>query len=127
MMLVLNIGSKYITLEFSDSQEQYIRNSLGREILIFAICFIATKDIFITLILTAVFVVLADHLFNETSSYCMLPESFKKLKSAIDTDGDGVIDEKELNNALKLLNKAKVHKKRAEQKKTFETFSYMSS
>jgi len=37
MVIMLNIGSKYITIKLSKSQEQYIKNSLGRQFLIFAI------------------------------------------------------------------------------------------
>jgi len=31
MVIMLNIGSKYITIKLSKSQEQYIKNSLGRQ------------------------------------------------------------------------------------------------
>ena len=58
MMILLNIGSKYITVKLSKSQEAYLRNYVLREVLIFAIVFTATKDIYISLILTAVFFVL---------------------------------------------------------------------
>ena len=123
IMLILNIGSKFITVEFSDSQEAYLRNMLGRQLLVFSICFIATKDILIALALTAIFTVLADHLFNENSRYCVLPESFKKLKDVIDTDGDGEISEEELSNALKILTKARSKKQKETQRKIFEKFS----
>lgn len=127
MMLVLNIGSKYITVDFSTSQETYLRNALGREFLIFAICFVATKDVFTALVLTAVFVILGDHLFNENSQFCVMPESFKKIGSVIDTNNDGKIDDDELNAALKLLTRAKNRKKKEAQKKAYETFSLYAS
>jgi len=123
IMLILNIGSKFITVEFSESQEAYLRNAMGRQLLIFAICFIATKDLIIALALTAAFMVLADYLFNENSKYCMLPESFKKLKDAIDEDGDGKISEEELSNALKILTAARSKKQKETQKRIFEKFS----
>ena len=37
VMIMLNIGSKYITVELSKSQEQYLKNHIGRQLLIFAI------------------------------------------------------------------------------------------
>jgi hypothetical protein len=123
IMLILNIGSKFITVEFSESQEAYLRNAMGRQLLIFAICFIATKDLIIALALTAAFMVLADYLFNENSKYCMLPESFKKLKDVIDEDGDGKISEEELSNALKILTTARSKKQKETQKRIFEKFS----
>ena len=64
IMLILNLGSKFITVKFSPSQEAYLRNSVGRQLLIFAIAFIGTKDIYYSLAITAIFVVLADYLFN---------------------------------------------------------------
>ena len=36
-MIILNIGSRYIELKFSKTQETYLRMVLGRQILIFAI------------------------------------------------------------------------------------------
>lgn len=123
IMLILNIGSKFITVEFSESQETYLRNAMGRQLLVFSICFVATKDLIIALALTAVFMILADYLFNENSKYCMLPESFKKLKNIIDEDGDGKISEEELSNALKILTAARSNKQKETQKRIFEKFS----
>ena len=37
VMIMLNIGSKYVTIELSKSQEAYLKNSVGRQLLIFAI------------------------------------------------------------------------------------------
>ena len=37
VMIMLNVGSKYVTIELSKTQEEYLRNTLGRQILIFAI------------------------------------------------------------------------------------------
>jgi hypothetical protein len=69
MMLVLNIGSRDILHEFSDNDEEYKRNILLRRIAIFAVCFIGTRDIAHSLILTAAFVVLATGLHHSKSVY----------------------------------------------------------
>ena len=37
VMIMLNIGSKYITIELSKKQEEYLRNNVGRQLLIFSI------------------------------------------------------------------------------------------
>ena len=36
LMLVVNIGSRYVTIQFSKSQEEYVKNLLLREFLIFS-------------------------------------------------------------------------------------------
>ena len=72
-----------------------------------------TSDIVTALLLTAVFVILSDHIFNEESPYCMVPQQHRvldKLAKAADTSGDGLISEEELNSAIQVLEKAKKEK-----------------
>jgi len=123
MMLVLNISSKYITFSFSKSQEEFIKNSIAREILIFAIVWMATRDIYISIIMTAAFVVLADYVFNENSRLCLLPEKFKNLKYIIDENADGIISEEEIRKAEKILIAAKKQRNKFGQ---LEMLSYMN-
>jgi hypothetical protein len=106
-MLLLNIGSKYIELKISDSQAEYMRNEIGREILIFAMVFVGTKDIILSIIVTAGFIVLANTLFHEESKYCILPEKYKKINNLIDKNNDNIIDDDEINKAYELLNKVR--------------------
>lgn len=116
IMLTLNIGSRFVTIELSKSTESFLKWSVTRQLLIFAICWMGTRDIYISLVLTAVFIVLADHVFNHESQYCMLPkehkQKFDELKNAADTDGDGIISDKELQAAIDVLQKAKKMKEK---------------
>ena len=106
-MLLLNIGSKYIELKISDSQAEYMRNEIGREILIFAMVFVGTKDIILSIIVTAAFIVLANTVFHEESKYCILPEKYKKIKNLIDKNNDNIITNDEVNKAYEILNKVR--------------------
>ena len=69
MMLVLNIGSRYIVHEFSDNDEEYRQNIILRRVAIFAACFVGTRDLFVSLILTAAFVVLSTGIYHTKSIY----------------------------------------------------------
>tara|TARA_B100001250_G_C19766296_1_gene774921 strand:+ start:252 stop:809 length:558 start_codon:yes stop_codon:yes gene_type:complete len=122
IMIILNIGSKFITIKFSKTQEAYLRNTLGRQILIFAIAFMGTKDIYLSLVITAVFVILANYLLNEESKFCIMPKKMKEIKNALDTNGDGEISEDEIQDALDILNKAKEQKTEKKQALVNETF-----
>ena len=64
-MLLINIGSKYILMDMSPSYEAYLRNIVLRRLTIFALFFIATKDVLISICLTAAFVVLSSNMFNK--------------------------------------------------------------
>tara|TARA_B110000008_G_C16978682_1_gene567348 strand:+ start:6381 stop:6863 length:483 start_codon:yes stop_codon:yes gene_type:complete len=115
VMIMLNIGSKYITIELSKSQEAYLRNSLGRQLLIFAIAWMGSKDILIALALTAIFNVLANHLFNEQSKFCIIPARYRNYEDILDLNGDGKVTDKEIKKAKELLNAVKSKDKLREQ------------
>ena len=72
MILLLNLGSKYLALELSETQEQILSNKLIRRFLIFTVVFVSTRDIWVSLITTAIFIVLVGGLFNENSKYCIM-------------------------------------------------------
>ena len=69
MMLVLNIGSRYIVHEFSDDDEEYRQNIVLRRVAIFAACFVGTRDLFVSLVLTAVFEVISTGMYHSKSVY----------------------------------------------------------
>ena len=116
IMIFMNVGSKYVTIELSKTQEQYLRNTLARQLLIFSISWFGTHDIFMSLALVAIFHVLTQHLFNENSPFCVIPPQWRELKEFVDKDGDGNVSETELNQAIKVLEKAKEEQRRKKQK-----------
>ena len=63
-VLLVNVGSRFITHEFSANDEEYQQNILLRRLTVFAACFMATRDIITSIILTAAFVVLAGGIFR---------------------------------------------------------------
>ena len=106
-MLIVNIGSRYIILGLSKSQEEYIKAFVVRELLIFSIIWMATRDIYIAVTMTAAFIILADYAFNENSSYCILPEKYKQIHKILDTNEDGLITQEEIKKAEETLRNAK--------------------
>jgi hypothetical protein len=59
MMIVLNIGSRHLVDELSVNPDEYTRNLLLRRFAIFAVCFVGTRDIVTSLLLTAGFIIIA--------------------------------------------------------------------
>ena len=106
-MILVNIGSKYIEIKFPNFQEQYLRNSIGREIIIFALAFMATHDIVISILITAAFIILANYAFNEKSNLCVIPKKYRQLNKVLDKNKDGNVSQTEINKAIAILNKAK--------------------
>lgn len=123
-MLLMNISSKYLIQDLSAPFHKALFSSkLVRRIAIFCILFIATRDFKISLILTAVFIILFLNLFNDRSSLCILPKTYKNL----DTNLDGEITPDEIERAYNILKKtgklpsnAKKEGEHSEQDKTKE-------
>lgn len=107
VMLIMNIGSKYITIDLSKTQENYIKYSLGRQLIIFSILWVGTRDIFISLVMTLVFILFADYLFNENSCYCIMSKQYREGNTNHD---DVPVTEKEVNSAIDTLKKARKQK-----------------
>ena len=111
MMLMLNIGSRYIELGFTKTQEQALRSGLGRELLIFSTVFIGARDVVTSILMTAAFIILSDYIFNENSRFCVLPERLKKISEIVDKNNDLEISPQEEERALEILRKADNQKK----------------
>ena len=115
MMICLNIGSRYIQLNLDESTESYIKYALTKEILVFTISWMATRNIYHALVLTEVFVVLADFALNEKSNYCILPKNFIKSRKLGEYTNNKVITEKEFNDAMEIVQKYKTQKSKSNQ------------
>ena len=123
MMICLNIGSRYIQLNLDESTESYIKYALTKEIMVFTISWMATRNIYMSLGLTAVFIVLADFIMNEKSRYCLLPKKFIRSRRMNELVDNKILSEKEINDALEVLEKAKVQKFKQNQLNYLESYT----
>jgi hypothetical protein len=122
VMILLNVGSKFIAIQFSKSTEEYLKLNITKQILVFAMAWMGTRDIYTALVLTAVFTILSDHLFNEESPYCCVPEKYRILGKLMDTNNDGEVTEQEISEAIAILEKAKKEKQKLQQRKMFTLY-----
>ena len=122
VMILLNVGSKFISIQFSKSTEEYLKMNVTKQLLVFSMAWMGTRDIYTSLVLTAVFTILSDHFFNEESPYCCVPEKYRILSKLIDVNDDGKISEEEINDAIAILEKAKKDKKRLNQMQIFTLY-----
>jgi hypothetical protein len=122
VMILLNVGSKFITINFSKSTEEYLKFSLSKQLLVFAMAWMGTRDIYTALGLTAIFTILSEYLFNEESRFCIVPENYRVLNKLLDSNNDGKVSEAELNAAIAVLEKSKKEKLQKQQREAFAKF-----
>jgi len=104
MIVILNIASKFVNFKFGPTAEKYLKYTFSRQILVFAMTWMGTRDIYIATILTLVFILFFDVLFNEDSRFCILPENLKEYYQNLDKE-EKTIDEKEYVEAMVTVEK----------------------
>ena len=76
MMILLNVGSRFVEIKLSDSMESFVKYNVAKELLIFTMAWMGTRDIIVALVLTASFVILSEFLLNHKSNYCVLSKKY---------------------------------------------------
>lgn len=71
MMLMLNLGGRFLAMEVSKEQEKFFQHPWVRRFLIFTIFFVGTRNVFVALVMSAVVILLMGYLLNENSSLCI--------------------------------------------------------
>jgi hypothetical protein len=74
MMLILNFGGRFISLEITKKQELFLQHPVVRRILIFTVLFVATRSIWVAFWTTVAVIVFLGYLFNENSALCIFGE-----------------------------------------------------
>jgi len=108
IIITLNIASKFVTIKLSKTMESYLKFTFSRDILVFSIAWMGTREIYVALLITLLFKICIDYLFNEDSAFCCLPESFTNYHVSL-LDNTEITDE-EIQKAQQILDKAKKQK-----------------
>ena len=77
MMLILNLGGRFISLEVTKKQEQFLQLPWVRRVLIFTVLFVATRSIWVAFWATVTVVLFLGYLFNENSALCIFGQGGK--------------------------------------------------
>ena len=96
IMILMNLGSKYVSLELSEEQEEFLSRKLIRRLLVFAIFFVATRDVLVSIILTGIFILFIGSLLNDNSKFCLIKKKNPKTK---------IIDKEDVQKAQKIIKR----------------------
>ena len=109
MIITLNIVSKFANFKLSKTLEAYFKFTFSRQVLVFAIAWMGTRDIYIALLITIIFVILTDYLFHEESHFFVLSEDFRDYHISLLENENTVetVTEEDIKKAKNILEKAK--------------------
>lgn len=106
IIITLNISSKFVTIKLSKTMESYLKYTFSRDILIFAMAWMGTRDIYIAFFITVAFSICMNYLFNEESSLCCLPKSFTEYYTTMNDSSQPTPEE--IDKAKKVLEQANI-------------------
>lgn len=109
MIIIINIASKFVTFKFSKTMESYLKFTFSRNVLVFAITWMGTRDIYIAILMTLLFIFIVDYLMNENSQLCCLPSSFINKHVAMLEGFNGKPSQEEIDNSKRILERAKAY------------------
>ena len=73
IMLLTNIGGKYLAMDMPNNLEKlFSKYFILRCLVLFSIFFMATHDIKISLLLSLLFFIIIKYFINEKSTFCMI-------------------------------------------------------
>ena len=103
MMLILNLGGRFISMEVTKKQELFLQLPWVRRLLIFTVLFVATRSIQVAFWTTVTVVLFLGYLFNENSALCLFGDGGSRGSKCADkpNPGEGMTpEEKEILHRL---------------------------
>jgi hypothetical protein len=87
MMLLLNLGGRFLSMEVTPGQEKVLSNPYVRRLLLIVVLFVATRNIVVAVGFGIIVIVLLGYLFNEKSDLCLWKSCHKELEVSENESG----------------------------------------
>lgn len=113
MMLLLNLGGRFLAMDVSKEQEKFFSNPWVRSFLFFVVIFIATRNVLVAFWLSLIIVIGIKFLFNENSDIYI----FKKESMTDYPKEQVVLTPEEMDIYKKLSDKVARSQTATEEKK----------
>ena len=113
MIILMNITSKYVPIKLGKTMERLMKHYISAPLLVFTVSWVGTRDLYIAFIITGLYILFAEILFNEDSSFCVLSEEFRDYHDQIEREQQEKNDqltEEYIIKARAVLEKAKKQK-----------------
>lgn len=110
MIILLNLSTRFVNFKLSKTTEAYLKNTFSTQVLVFAIAWMGSRDIYIALLVTSVFILFTEYLFNEDSEFCVFSEEFQNYhnsKQEREKEDTEDVSEEDIIKAKRVLDKAK--------------------
>lgn len=76
--LMVNFGARFIISDMSNTQEYLLKLPIVKAFILFCMCFLTTRDVRISIVLTTAFYLTSQALLNENSQFNVIPSFIKQ-------------------------------------------------
>jgi len=111
IVITLNVATKFVNIKLGKTMESYLKFTFSKQILVFAMAWMGTRDIYAAFCISIVFIICMDYLFHEDSMFFCLPSKFRDYH--IKLLDDEKVSEEEIIKAKEVLARAKRNNKTA--------------
>jgi hypothetical protein len=73
LMLLLNLGGRFLSMELTQKQEEFLQQRWLRPLIFFTVIFVATRNLAVAFWMTLALFILLWILANEKSPFCIIP------------------------------------------------------
>lgn len=126
MIILLNISSKFVTFKLSKTLESYLKYTFSRNVLIYAIAWMGTRDIYIAFIIMSLCILVIDYLLNENSSFCCLADNFTDYHISL-LENNEIVSDEDLKKAYETIERAKKQKQNNKNKDESDQYNLYSN
>ena len=104
IMILINIGARFIVNELNEDQLKIVNSTNVRRIMIYLVVFMATRDIFTTIIIGTITILLIKEFFNNESENSLIKKENKNndISEKIKNIEENLKDLKNLNESKNL-------------------------
>ena len=115
MIITLNIASKFVNIKLGKTLEAYLKYSFSKQILVFAIAWMGTRDIYIAFFISTCFIIITEYLLHEDSSFFIMSPEFRDYHiSKMENMETSRVSDEDVKKAMEVLVKAEIQKKQGE-------------
>jgi hypothetical protein len=105
MMLLLNLGGRFLSLEVTKGQEKFLSDPMIRRFLLFVVLFVGTRNVLVAAGMTVVIVILLGYLLNEHSDLYIFHSTATKKPAKVADSGPSDLSMEELMILKRLQDK----------------------
>jgi hypothetical protein len=99
-MLLLNFGSRYVIADLGKFHEMILSHQITKKLIVFAMFFVATRDILTSFILALAYIIIIDGILHEKRKFCILPKAIThKVNSSYNN-----VSKDDYNKAKSIIN-----------------------